>query len=198
MKARRGDVKPPSTGPGRSDQEDGRMQTEPRPVQVRCGRKRDGCGENSGGVGEKLGAVENEQNTSRVTLWRGSLRLAFERVGERKLQDVIGIRRVRRLSQERQRAGGSSVMVQRATAAVMQNQTKTPFAHAGQELVIGIKRSDQGRHGQPQRRARAGIQQQSAPAGGEPGPIAASVGCAIPYHQFYREIWLDFSAWDSG
>lgn len=107
---------------------------------------------------EKLGTVEDEQYRSRVRLWRGNLRLAGERVRGRKLQDVIRIGGIRGLREQCQRTRGHSVMMG-ATAAVMQNQTNAAFAGADQELVVGIERSGQGRQPQPQRRARASIQQ---------------------------------------
>ncbi len=124
---------------------------------------------------EKPASGKHEQNRSRDRLWPGCLRLAFEHVGGRKLQDVIRIGGIRRLSEERERTRGKSVMMGRATAAVMQNQTNAAFAGADLELVVGIERSGQGRQPQSQRRARAGIQQQRAPAGSEPEPRAALV-----------------------
>ena len=128
---------------------------------------------------EKLAAVKQEQSISRVRLWRGSLRPAFERVSGRKLQDVIPIGGIRRLSEEGQRTRGKSVMMRCPTTAVMQNQTNAGFVPADQELVIGIERSGQRCQPESQRRARSGIKQQRAPADDEPGPIAAFVGREI-------------------
>ena len=95
---------------------------------------------------------------------------------------------IRRLSKERQRLRGKSMMMRRATAAVMQNQTNAVFARAHLELVIGIERSRQSRQPKPQRRARPGIQQQRAPAGGEPEPMAAFVACEIHSNQFMERL----------
>ena len=146
VKDRRSDAQSPATGPGSSDQENGRTQTEPSSVHLGQGTGRTVRGEDLGGVREKLAAVKNEKNVSQVRSRRGTLRLALERVGGRTFQDVVRIGGIRRLSKERQRARGKPVMMGCAPAAVMQNQTNTAFARAEQELVIGVKRFGQRRH----------------------------------------------------
>ncbi len=151
VKARRRDAKSPSAGPGSSDQENCRTQAELRNVRSRWGIKTNARGEHFGGTREKFAAGKQEQNMTRGRRSRGSLRLAFERVGGRKLQDVVGIGGIRWLSKERQRARGEPVMMRRATAAVMQNHTAAALARAEQKLVIGIERPDQPRQCRPQR-----------------------------------------------
>ena len=65
--------------------------------------------------------------------------MAFERVGRRKLQDVIRIGCIRRFSEERKCPRGKSVMMWRSTARVMQNYTTAAFSGTAQDLVIGIE-----------------------------------------------------------
>lgn len=172
-------AKPAAANPGGSDQQNYGTQTAPRSIHRWQGNRGNARGEHFGGARQKIAAGKYQQSMPGARLRRGRARLHFERVGGRKLQNVIGRGGICRLSEERQRTGGKPMMMRRGAVGVMQNQTNAVFGRAAQKIVIGIERARQSRQSQPQRRARAGIQQQSAPGGREPKAGAGFVAGKI-------------------
>jgi hypothetical protein len=81
------------------------------------------------------------------------------------LQDVIRVRGARLLSEQRQHAGHSAMVMCAAINIVVQHQLQALLAGTDLELMVGIERTQQRRYAQTEWRTGAQVHQQREPTG---------------------------------